>query len=177
MSHSGHLMDFPPPPAEPPSDTPQDEPLSLEVREDAQLGQRSLRSLRAFAAGEVLTPFRAAATYDRPARMTLQVSEREHITLLPSVLTFTNHSCDPNAFFDVEQWRVIALRPISVGEPITFFYPSTEWTMAEPFACACGSPRCLQRIAGASQLPEHSLQGQRLNPHITRLLRHASRPR
>lgn len=177
MSHSEHLMDFPPPPAGLPSVTSQDEALSLEVRQDEQRGQRFLRSLRAFAAGEVLTPFRAAATYERPARMTLQVSEGEHITLLPSVLTFTNHSCDPNAFFDVEQWRVIALKPISAGEPITLFYPSTEWTMAEPFNCACGSPRCLRRIAGASQLPEHSLQGQRLNPHITRLLRQASRPR
>lgn len=151
--------------------------LPLEVLHDEQLGQRSLQSLRAFAAGEVLTPFRASATYDRPAQLTLQVSEGEHITLSPSVLTFTNHSCDPNAFFDVEQWQVVALKPIAAGEPITFFYPSTEWTMAEPFDCACGSPRCLRRIAGASQLPEHSLQGQRLNPHITRLLQQAPRQR
>ena len=149
----------------------------LEVRQDEQLGQRFLRSLRAFAAGEVLTPFRAVATYERPAQMTLQVSEREHITLSPSVLTFTNHSCDPNTFFDVEQRRVIALKPIEAGEPITFFYPSTEWRMAEPFDCACGSPRCLRRIAGASQMPERSLQGQRLNPHITRLLQQAPRQR
>lgn len=153
------------------------DPLPLEVLQDERLGQRSLRSLRAFAVGEVLTPFRAAATYDRPARMTLQVSEREHITLWPSVLTFTNHSCDPNAFFDTEQGRLIALKPIAAGEPITFFYPSTEWTMAEPFDCSCGSARCLRRIAGASQLPERSLQGQRLNAHILKLLQQGSHPR
>lgn len=170
-------MDLPPPPAGLSRDTSQDDALPLEIRQDGQLGQRSLWSLRAFAVGEVLTPFRAEATYDRPGRMTLQVSEHEHITLWPSALTFTNHSCDPNTFFDIEQWRLIALKPIAAGEPITFFYPSTEWTMAEPFDCGCGSPRCLQRIAGASQLPERSLQGQRLNPHITRLLRQASRPR
>jgi len=149
----------------------------LEVRRDEPPGQRSLQSLRAFAAGEVISPFRAAATYAQAAQMTLQVSEHEHITLTPEILTFTNHSCDPNAFFDVEQGALIALKPIAAGEAITFFYPSTEWTMAAPFDCACGSPRCLRRIAGASQMPERSLQGYRLTPHITRLLGQAARQR
>ena len=35
--------------------------------------------------------------------------------------------------------RLTALRPISEGDELTFFYPSTEWAMAEPFECGCGA--------------------------------------
>lgn len=171
-------MELPQPSAARRGDAPPDEAtLPLEVRRDARLDQLCLWSLRAFSAGDTIVPFRAAATYERPARLTLQASEQEHIELSPSPLTFTNHSCDPNAYFDVERWELIALRPIAAGDAITSFYPATEWTMASPFGCVCGSPRCLGRIAGASQLPEQALQGQRLTPHITRLLREARRSR
>lgn len=145
----------------------------LEVRRDERLDQRSLHSLRAFSAGDTLVTFRAAATFAHPARLTLQVSESEHIELAPAALTFINHGCEPNAFFDVEQRALIALRPIAAGDPMTAFYPSTEWTMAEPFDCHCGSPRCLGKIAGASQLPARALQGHRLAPHIQALLQRA----
>ena len=74
-----------------------------------------------------------------------------------------NHSCDPNVAFDLSaedtsQWHVRALKPIKAGDPcesrdtltlsvltsvetvtVTFFYPSTQWTMAQPFDCLCGS--------------------------------------
>jgi hypothetical protein len=151
--------------------------LPLEIRRDERLGQRGLQSLRSFAAGEVIVPFRATATYERPAQMTLQVSEHEHIELTPTVLGFVNHGCAPNVSFDVEQRALVALEPISAGDMLTFFYPSTEWTMALPFDCSCGSPRCLGRVAGASQLPEGALQGHRLAPHIMKLLAQAKRKR
>lgn len=145
----------------------------LVVCRDERLDQRYLQSLRAFSAGDTISAFRAAATFAHPAQMTLQVSESEHIELMPAILTFTNHGCEPNAYFDVEQRAMIALRPIAAGDPITYFYPSTEWTMASPFDCQCGSPRCLGKVAGASQLPASALQGHRLAPHITALLRKA----
>jgi len=59
---------------------------------------------------------------------------------------------------DTSQWHVRTLRPIKAGDPrepqdipalaaltgietitVTFFYPSTEWKMAQPFDCLCGS--------------------------------------
>ncbi len=157
---------------------PEDEaPLPLEIRRDERLDQRCLQSLRSFAPGDTIAPFRAKATYAHPARMTLQVSESEHIELTPAVLGFTNHSCEPNTYFDVERRALVALEPISADDTLTFFYPSTEWTMASPFDCGCGSPRCLGRIAGASQLPESALQGYLLAPHIMRLLGQAKRER
>ena len=79
-------------------------------------------------------------------------------------------SCEPNVAFDVERWALVALSPVAPRDELTFFYPSTEWTMASPFDCACQSPRCLRRIAGASHAPAGSLSGRVLAPHIKRLL-------
>ncbi|XYI01583.1 SET domain-containing protein-lysine N-methyltransferase [Sorangium sp. So ce1128] len=135
-----------------------------------RFGQRCVRCLVAFAAGDVLVAFGAAAVHDRPSRMTLQLSEHQHIELTPGFLAFTNHSCDPNACFDVERRALVALRPIAPGDEVTFFYPSTEWTMASPFECHCGTARCLRRIAGASQLPPGALSEYRVAPHIARQL-------
>jgi|HubBroStandDraft_6_1064221.scaffolds.fasta_scaffold619885_2 hypothetical protein len=141
-----------------------------------QLGQRCVRSLAAFAPGEAILAFRAAAVRDRPSRMTVQVSEREHIELAPAFLSFVNHGCDPNVYFDVERRALVALARIAPGDEIVFFYPSTEWVMASPFECRCGSPRCLGRVGGASQVPAPVLAGHRLAPHIARLLGHAWAP-
>ena len=146
----------------------------FEVDPEAWCGQRGVKSLVAFAAGEVLSPFSAAATHNRPSRMTLQVAEGEHIELAPPFLSLINHSCDPNVDFDVAQWRLVALRPIAVGEELTFFYPATEWAMASPFGCVCGSPRCLGWIAGAWQVPQAVLARYHLAPHIARLVEHTN---
>jgi len=32
---------------------------------------------------------------------------------------------------------------------VTFFYPSTELSMAVPFSCKCGDPHCLGTISGS----------------------------
>jgi SET domain len=142
----------------------------FEIDAHERLGQRCLRSVARFAAGEVLIRFRAGSTQTRPTRMTVQVSEREHIELSPAFLRFINHGCDPNVSFDVERWSLVALSPIAPRDELTFFYPSTEWTMASPFDCACQSARCLRKIAGASQAPARALTGHVLAPHIKRLL-------
>jgi hypothetical protein len=31
---------------------------------------------------------------------------------------------------------------IEVGQELTFFYPSTEWDMAQGFECICGTATC-----------------------------------
>ena len=64
--------------------------------------------------------------------------------------------------------RVARDRPLTAGDELTFFYPSTEWDMAQPFTCSCGAPdgRCKGWIAGASRLGKEKLQGYWLNEHI-----------
>ncbi|KAB8242433.1 hypothetical protein BDV35DRAFT_366204 [Aspergillus flavus] len=56
--------------------------------------------------------------------------------------------------------RVSDDRPLTVGDELTFFYPSTEWTMVQPFQCGCGAGlrRCLGRVAGASQIDSLGLR-------------------
>jgi hypothetical protein len=44
------------------------------------------------------------------------------------------------------------LRAIAPGDPLRIFYPATEWDMAEPFTCLCGTERCIGRVGGAAHL-------------------------
>jgi hypothetical protein len=141
----------------------------FDVREKSG-DQRGLWSLVSWAAGDDVTPFEAAATHAQPARLTLQASADEHIELSPQPLSFLNHSCDPSVFVDTTRRVLVALRPIAPGDELTFFYPSTEWAMAEPFRCQCGAAACLGTIAGARDLPADQLSRYRINAHIHALL-------
>lgn len=87
---------------------------------------------------------------------------------------------------DRKTWKAVALRDIKAGDVLEFFYPSTEWNMAQPFDCSCGAkvclkrtfmllsnPRswqsCLQRISGAKYIPADTLAKYTVNDHIKRL--------
>jgi hypothetical protein len=59
---------------------------------------------------------------------------------------FTNHSCEPNAF--VRDREMVALTCIEPWQQITFNYNTTEYDMARPFACRCGSGSCAGKIRG-----------------------------
>jgi hypothetical protein len=56
-----------------------------------------------------------------------------------------------------ERWEVLAgPRGLAEGQDITFFYPSTEWDMAQGFDCSCGakvSPGCQPTGGPAAILP------------------------
>jgi hypothetical protein len=81
-----------------------------------------------------------------------------------------NHSCAPTAIVDVSTMQVRAATPIQSGTPVTFFYPSTEWEMAQPFQCNCSSKKCLGVISGAKDIPRHILRQYFLNQHIKQAL-------
>jgi hypothetical protein len=72
---------------------------------------------------------------------------------------------------------VEALRRIAPGELLAFFYPSTEWRMARPFRCRCGSPGGLERVAGAREVPMPVLRRYPTSAHILRLKRAQARRR
>ena len=59
---------------------------------------------------------------------------------------------------------------LSVGEELTFFYPSTEWDMAQGFSCFCDAPTCRGVIRGAKNMSARDLEGMWLNPHIRHML-------
>ena len=129
-------------------------------------GQHSLHAINFFDAGELICSFTAKETYATPSYLTLQTGLHKHIALFPDCLQYTNHSCDPNVFFDTDKMELIALRPIQPDDEMMFFYPSTEWQMASPFTCNCGTKKCLGTIAGASSLRKDQLTHYRLTSFI-----------
>lgn len=129
-------------------------------------GAKALVSNQKFEASQVISPFYARATLQQPTYLTVQLNDNEHILLGPEFLQYINHSCDPNAFFDTTEMKLVALKEIKPNEEITFFYPSTEWKMDQAFECLCGSPHCLKIIQGAYKLTKEQQMSYKLNNFI-----------
>lgn len=58
--------------------------------------------------------------------------------------TATNHSCDPNLWFE-NGWPLVARRDIAEGEELTFDYATGE-TYPLQSECHCGSKNCRKHI-------------------------------
>ena len=142
----------------------------LEVIFHPSRNQFALHASRSFEKGEIITPFSHEEELTEPNQLSLQLNERTHIALLPHCLRYTNHSCAPNVFFDTKKKQLLALVHVETNDELCFFYPSTEWLMATPFDCTCGSDSCLRVIAGASALSEEQRARYLLNQHIHHLL-------
>jgi hypothetical protein len=138
--------------------------------EPVRLGHWRLAARVPIAAAEVLAPLRISQRFGAPGRHTLQISEHDHATLDPPELALIDHSCAPSVQFDLDRGVLVALRAHAVGDPLTAFYPATEWRMAEPFACSCGTAACLATISGARDLPAAVLGRYGLSRHVQRLL-------
>ncbi|KAF1850089.1 uncharacterized protein K460DRAFT_360950 [Cucurbitaria berberidis CBS 394.84] len=107
------------------------------------------------------------------AYSSVQASRDLHIELNCD-LVYINHSCKPSLVFDMQRWEV-RVHPgleggLKEGDELTFFYPSTEWDMAQPFQCLCGSKECRGTISGAKDMPLEVLKQYWLSSHIEELL-------
>jgi len=108
---------------------------------------------------------------------TVQTGRDSHLDL-NSDLLYINHSCEPSLIFDTANSNVVAgPKGLQPGDELTFFYPSTEWYMAQPFDCLCGTPTCRGRIAGARDMTATQLDGLWLNGHIRELLEERENPK
>ena len=116
--------------------------------------------------GAVLASFAESLRVSEPSYLTVQLDANTHLILRPEFVQYVNHSCDPNVSFDMSRLALVALRELHAGEELTYFYPSTELTMAQPFDCACGAPNCVGYIAGASAMPREVLERYDLSPFI-----------
>ncbi|TKA57012.1 hypothetical protein B0A49_13318 [Cryomyces minteri] len=145
--------------------------LKLEKSAEA-FGSRAV-SLVSLPAGSLFARITTAISAPKKAYTSVQVSEKEHIEL-NSDLVYINHSCEPSLVFDMERYevRVVEDRDLKAGELLTFFYPSTEWDMAQPFECTCGagSGKCKGLIKGAKDTDRTVLKEYYLNSHIVKLL-------
>lgn len=130
--------------------------------------QQLLRSKKQFKINDVIHSFSESKVGFEMTYLTVQISEKEHISLKPEFLQYINHSCSPNTFFDVDSMNLIALKEIQEGEELTFFYPSTEWKMVQPFDCFCGHENCLGKIEGAFFIPVNTLKTYQLSSFISK---------
>lgn len=129
-------------------------------------GQKSLHSTQSFKPGDVLCTFGPGMVLNQPTYLTVQTGIGVHITLNPEFLQYINHSCNPCVFFDTTTFELVCLSPIEPGDEFSFFYPSTEWDMVQPFNCHCGSSNCLHSIQGASYLSAEAIRQYRLTDFI-----------
>ena len=121
--------------------------------------QRTLVAADAARAGSEIyrVPRRPEFVRAAPDMHTLQVSTDEHLDFaaaLPAA-SLTHHDCDPNGDLHVTSDAVVftARRDIAPGEILSFDYNTTEWRMAAPFACRCGSAGCVGTVGGFELLP------------------------
>ena len=139
-----------------------------EIWESLKTGEKSLHSLVKFMPGDTIAKLGVKDILDQPNYLTVQVGAQKHIMLDPEFLQYINHSCDPNVFFDTKNMIVTCLRKIDIGNAMTFFYPSTEWSMNQSFDCLCGSEKCIGKIQGAAHLSLNVLHNYSLTEHIKR---------
>ena len=126
---------------------------------------KALRVQRPIPNGSVVLTFDSDVTErPTPTVSSLQVGVDEHVDGPP--VWYLNHSCEPNVFVDTVARTVVAVRDIRSGEDIRYFYPATEWQLAQPFACSCGAETCLGWITGAREMDPAVLGRYRLNEHI-----------
>ena len=127
-----------------------------------QDGNAGLYATTAFAKGKILLPLTGSvASY--PTRYSVQSGPGRHLVPVTTaqdgtpphehLWRFANHSCDPNARLDLEARTLVALREIRSGEEVTFDYNTTEWDMASPFECHCGTDNCYGTVRGFKHLP------------------------
>ncbi|KAB5590701.1 galactose-proton symport protein [Ceratobasidium theobromae] len=132
---------------------------------------------QAFTAGEVVSPLTGMSKVPKKTWTSVQwgPGDDDHLEL-NSVLVYSNHSCSPNVAVDVSSpkpndWHFRALKDISSGDYLTFFYPSTEWDMTQGFDCNCKEKNCLKLIQGAKYLTRAQVEERGfINSHISQLM-------
>jgi hypothetical protein len=120
---------------------------------------RHLEAIARIAAGTMLYALTGRET-DTPTRYSVQIGPARHLDQecardLDDVVQhyfwrYMNHSCDPSTV--IRDRQVFALRDLMPGDAVTFDYNTTEWEMAEPFACHCRASWCVGTVRGARHL-------------------------
>ncbi len=142
----------------------------LNVEHDGSAYGARLITQAPFRAGQEICRISAYRIVRRPNVQSIQIGRNRHLDDL-GLLAYLNHSCLPNTLVNTEALLLCALRDIEAGEELTYFYPSTEWDMAQPFKCLCGAAECMGLVEGAKHLSEDVLGQYFINRHILEMLR------
>jgi hypothetical protein len=84
----------------------------------------------------------------------------------PRFCGLLRHACGPNAFLDMSELWLWALKDIQKGDWLTIDYAATEDKLLRQFACRCGSYNCRGWITGYDETP--NADGQRFLQHWRR---------
>ena len=139
---------------------------SCEVKQNKENKQHGLFANTSFKTGDVIVAFKASKVVDAPNYLTVQISETKHIHLLPEYLQYVNHCCEPNVLFNTSTMQLECINDIALGEELCFFYPATEWRMAQQFICNCGKPSCVGLVQGAADTSSEVLNKYKLTDFI-----------
>lgn len=112
-------------------------------------GGHGVFAARDLAAGERIGRFEGTPVA-APTRFSLQFGPGLHLDPGDHPLRNLNHACAPTAAFRGRDLH--ALQAIPAGGEVTIDYNCHEAGMSAPFACACGAPDCVGRVAGWSRL-------------------------
>lgn len=99
---------------------------------------------------EIATPTRYSLQVGATLHLDQGLARDERELLQRYFWRYLDHACEPTT--QVVDRTVIAVRDIAAREGVTFHYCTTEYDMASPFECHCGSRRCLGVIRGARHL-------------------------
>lgn len=148
-------------------------------------GEYQLLLTRHVCAGERL--FRISGSITQvPTRYSVQIGLNSHIDLPTDhqhdeildrfFWRFMNHSCDPNSV--IRGREVFARTCIDAWNEVRFDYNTTEYDMAEPFDCRCGSPSCAGQVRGFKWLTRQRQEALRpwLADHLLARLDRAEAP-
>ena len=138
-------------------------------------GAHGVLARRCFSPGEMILQLKGELR-SQPDRYTIQLDDDLHIASdatgpggRPS-WRYINHACEPNTY--VRGRELLAAHAVLSGDELTFNYNTTEYDMASPFNCHCGSPQCAGQICGFRHLADAEKQRLRplLAPHLLRRL-------
>ena len=118
------------------------------VRVGADVGE-GVQTRVSFNAGAVLFAFTGFFSTEI-TQFSLQVREGLHLHD-PYFMGKVLHSCDANAYCDMEARQFVALRPIEAGEFVTMDYAQTEDYLFKTFPCSCGAENCRGYVTGRKQ--------------------------
>ena len=95
--------------------------------------------------------FATGSRISRPLRYSRQINDDVHVIGFGAI----DHDCiEPAAVVEPLTNNLVAARDIKPGERITFNYLTTEYEMAESFACRCGHEGCYNMIRGFKYLSQ-----------------------
>jgi hypothetical protein len=133
-------------------------------------GYKALFARNDIIAGAVIFYFKGSISR-HPNKYSVQLGIDKHIDFPPVrrpnddldyAWQYLNHNCEPNGYVNAAEFCFSALRNIRKGEEITFNYLTTEYELATPFQCGCGSAKCFGFIGGYKFLTADQIAGSEL---------------